>query len=93
MRKVNKTKRMQEIYDRYMNAKCSYLEECYITCSAQKQRAYNYCRNLYYKVGGEGFRIIGYNTFVFTVGFEFVDENGVVCFAYITPEKGIYFEI
>lgn len=93
MRKVIKTKRMQEIYDRYMNAKCIYLEECYRTCSPQKHRAYNYCRNLFDKLNGEAFRIIYYNTFVFTVGFEFVDENGVVCFAYITPEKDIYFEI
>lgn len=63
------------------------LEDVYGTCSGEKRRAYEYCRELCEEFHGEGFRIAGHNTFAFTVQFEFDDpESGRRMRAMITRD-------
>lgn len=62
--------------------------------SANKARAFERCKELMYKYGGRGLRILSHNSFSFTVGFEFPHpETGVLCFAYITPSYDRYIEV
>ena len=51
------------------------LHDIYNSFSYAKEKAYNYCRELYYKENGSNFRIISHNTFSFSIAFDV--ENGV----------------
>lgn len=68
------------------------LENVYeTTYSYAKQKAYEYCKNLFNSLEGHGFAIISHNTFIFTAGFYFYltdEETGEItheCFTQITP--------
>lgn len=63
------------------------LSECYGSYSNDKQRAYNYCVDLCKKYDGFNFCITGYNTFTFTVSFDFMHpETGEYMRAIITRD-------
>lgn len=86
-------KRVNGIINSYKNYAGRDLSDCYKKASVAKQRAYAYCRDLQRKYNGYDFRVISYNTFMFTVGFKFVDtETGKVMFMHITPSKDEIFE-
>ena len=62
------------------------LYKVYGKYSANKAKAFEYCKELMYKMDGERLRIISHNTFIFTAGFRFIDkETGVIRFMFITP--------
>lgn len=64
----------------------SRLSECYNSYSNAKADAFNYCRRMCYALGGSNLRIVSYNTFFFSVKFEFTHpDTGALCTAYITP--------
>ncbi len=71
---------------RYEKSSWYGLADAYGRYSYNKERAWQYCKNLMEKKDGYGLKIISKNTFIFTAGFEFTDpETGVVKFMYITP--------
>ena len=86
-------KREMGIINSYKNYAGRTLSDCYKKASAAKERAYAYCRDKQIQYNGYDFRIISYNTFMFTVGFKFVDTNtGKIMFMHITPSKDEIFE-
>ena len=87
------TKRQQAIYNNYRSTTDRFLSDVYGSYSRAKENAMRYCEDLMRRFNGYGLRIISHNTFTFTVGFMFSDENGVVNLMYITPNKDEYFEI
>ena len=84
MKKVNMTKRFKEIYRRFCKSHNTELIHVYDRWSEEKQKAYNYCRELQQKYNGEYFRIIGACTSFFSAGFEYVNKEGKRMFVYIT---------
>lgn len=71
----------------------SNLSECYGSYSWKKASAFDYCRRLCYALGGFNLRIVSYNTFFFSVKFEFAHpDTGVLCTAYITPSYNKFTE-
>lgn len=60
-----------------------FLDDVYRSYSADKARAYRYCRELCDKYDGFGFRITGHNCNMFSVGFDF-EANGRTYRAHIT---------
>lgn len=74
-------------YQQYNRSDNTQLRDVYGRWSDKKENAYRHCRELMYKYGGSGFRIVSFNTFMFTVGFEFAHpDTGEPMFAYITPD-------
>ena len=72
---------------KYERSTARTLSDVYKSFSDAKWFAYDYCLNLMDEYDGFDLRIISANTFIFTVGFRFIDpETGVVKFMYITPE-------
>lgn len=77
-------------YDTYMRSSMCSIFDAYGKPSAAKVNAWNYCQALCDECGGYGLRVINYNTFTFTAGFETIDiDTGVVQFTYITPNYDI----
>ena len=64
-------KRQQSILEAYNNSNLETLHECYGSWSWAKENAYNYCKRLCADKNGYGFTIIGYNIFMFTIGFKY----------------------
>lgn len=78
--------KLDDVYQRYTYSDDTQLRDVYGRYSDKKARAYDYCRNLMLKYDGYDFRIISYNTFMFTCGFMFHDPaTNELMFAYITP--------
>ena len=84
---------MQNAYTNYIRSDYHSLYQCYGSYSAKKESALNYCYELYNKYNGSDFKIISFNTFQFSVGFEGV-YNGRKAFFYITRsyDRVIYLE-
>ena len=62
------------------------LSDVYGRYSKAKEKAFDYCQELYYELDGKGFRIITHNLNIFTAGFSFFDkEDGNKKFMAITP--------
>lgn len=75
---------MKQNYRRYQRTANEKLSDVYGRYSSEKEKAYNYCKELQYKYNGERFRILSSNTCIFTVGFTgYID--GIKHFFYITP--------
>ena len=86
------TKTIKNAYQSYEKSTLYSLNDCYATASYYKQKAYNYCKDLCKKYGGHGFKIIGYNTTAFSVGFiGYINENEA--FFYITKDYDRYIYI
>ena len=94
MRDIKETynKRIKSAYERHQNSHLYGLSDCYKNPSRNKFDAYLACRNLMRKYEGFDFRIISYNSMIFTVGF-FGYLNNRLNFFYITPENIRYMEI
>ena len=85
---------MRNAYARYKVSSLVDLGDCYKSLSSRKIKAFEYCEKLCAELGGWDLRIIGYNTMVFSVGFEYPDtDTGVVCFAYITRDYDRFCEL
>lgn len=80
---MTEVKNLDGIYNRLMEATASDLWEVYGSHSYAKERAFEYCKNLMYKLDGYGMKIIGHNCMTFSVAFTFEYENRP-CIAYIT---------
>lgn len=77
-------------YSAWLRSKNYTLFHAYEKPSASKERAYDYCLEKFRLYNGEGFKIISYNTFIFTAGFIFTDvKTDEQMFYYITPNYDI----
>lgn len=84
----NSYKRNQAIgsYRSYLESGYYDINQAYANPSYAKIRAFKDCWWMCKQLHGTGLKVISKNTFVFTAGFEFVnDETGEVMFMYITP--------
>jgi hypothetical protein len=91
MKKVSFNKQMRAIYNRYLTSNYGdNLYKCYDRPSENKFLAMRYCEQLCDEYNGVMLSIIGYNCMQFSVGFEFTNENGENCFAYITKDHNRY---
>lgn len=72
----------------YTNRRWTYrtLWEAYDRPSVNKERAWSYCENLCREMKGHDLLISSRNTMVFSVVFQFEDENGKPAVAYITRD-------
>lgn len=88
MKRVN-NKIVAQQYFHYVNSNTRYLEQCYGRYSGAKAKAYDYCVDLYSKYEGVDFKIIGYNTCTFSVGFVgWINDR--MAFFYITANYDRY---
>lgn len=91
------SKVIKTAYEQYKKSHLYTLNDCYQNASYNKQRAYNYCRELAHNhdsyIVGEPLKIIGYNSQTFSVGFVGI-INGKKAFFYITKsyDRYIYFD-
>lgn len=82
---VKANKQFKGVYKSYKWSNMYDLYDLYKNPSIYKNRAYNYCLDLYTKLNGYDFKIIGGNCSTFSVGFKFM-ENDIEYFAYITKD-------
>lgn len=80
------TKRQRRVYINYRLSDKVKLSQCYKSYSDAKANEYTNCVYTASSMNGEHFRIISYNTYIFTVGFMYEDK-GEYMFMYITPNK------
>lgn len=69
------TKKGSEYLIKYENSFLYELSDCYGRCSYNNIAAYNECREICEKENGEGFRILSFSRFVFSVGW--MTEKGL----------------
>lgn len=70
----------------YENSTMHSLYDAYNKVSDAKLKAWAYCRELCAKYDGFNLKVVSFNTFVFTAGFEFVNkETGECMYMHITP--------
>ena len=63
------------------------LSQVYAKASPAKWKAFNYCKKKQSELDGFNFRITGFNSFMFTAAFQFIDkETGVLRLYYITKD-------
>ena len=77
------TKKIKEIYERYLDSDTYDLFDAYGRPSERKREAWKECKALCEKMGGTDLRIIGHNSSFFSAGFTHMD-NGTEKFVYIT---------
>ena len=70
-RRKKMTKRQRMIYETYEASEKRQLLDVYSSCSAEKRSAFDKCRRRCAELGANRFRIIGANSWSFTVGFEY----------------------
>ena len=80
-------KAYEGFYNQYKRATARELSDVYGRYSAAKVRAMQYCKELKYNMHGSA------NTFQFTYAFQYVNESGKHCLAYITRDHNRFFEI
>lgn len=62
-------------YEQYKRATATELHDVYGRWSYQKEQAMMWCKNKMYKMGGHDLRVLSANTFQFTVGWVYTDED------------------
>ena len=78
-------KQMREAYQRYVKSESRLLRDVYTSWSDEKQKAFNKCFEVYNKLDGRNYRIIGANTFSFSFGF-ICEIDNKKAFVYITKD-------
>lgn len=69
------TKKGQALADAYNRATLSSVTEAYNRPSTEKTRAEYFCRRAMIEEGGQGYKVISYNTFSFSCGWR--NEKGI----------------
>jgi len=85
-------KRQQSILDAYNNSDLRTLHECYGSWSWAKEYAYEDCKRTCANMNGYDFRIISYNTCMFSIGFRY-KKDGKEYLHYETNVSVLDFEI
>ena len=86
-------KQCEGFYENYKRATARTLSDVYSRYSRAKENALQYCKELQYNMNGYDGRICSANTFQFTYAFQYMNESGKHCLAYITRDNNRYFEI
>ncbi len=86
-------KQYERFYNQYKMATARELHDVYGRCSYAKEKAMQDCKELQYNMNGYDGRICSANSFQFTYAFQYVNESGKHCLAYITAAHNRYFEI
>lgn len=74
--KLNRnTKKAQAIIEQFNNSVFLSLEDCYISCSADKTLAFSWCIDKCASMGGWRFRIISFNIYAFSCGWLYQDKE------------------
>lgn len=84
------TKTIKDAYARFLNSDLYTLRHCYNRPSENKQRAFDYCVDLWRKYDGQQARIIGYNTTQFSFGFIGSFDGNRPAFFYVTRDYDRY---
>lgn len=80
------TRQATASFPRYVKSAYNTIYDAYKKPSRDKWRAWNHCRNLCNAFGGFNLKVISKNTYMFTAGFQYIDEDsGEERFMYITP--------
>lgn len=80
-----KFRTISDKYSRYIMRDSRSLYDAYKNPSREKEKAWEYCRDLCNEKNGYDLSVIGNNTFAFSAGFRFMDDNNKEHFVYITP--------
>ena len=86
MIKLQNTKTLKQAYSFYMQSSNYDLNNIYKSYSYEKTRAFDYCKTLKEKYNGNDLKIINGNTFTFSAGFTFKQDNKKI-FCYITKNN------
>lgn len=79
-------------YNFYKRSEKYNLFDAYEKPSRKKYIAWKYCEELAKKKHGKNLRVINFNTFIFTAGFEY-KSKGKNMFMYITPSNDTAVEV
>ena len=91
--KLQKTNLLREAYRAYRYSDFYSLDDKYNNASVAKYRAWAYCRELCDKYNGSNLKVIGGNTFTFSAGFTFENDDGEKIFCYITPSSNRFYKV
>ena len=75
---------MAKAYNNFLDETATNLTDVYEKFSLEKLNAYENCRKIFEKLGGENFTIVSHNGWTFCIGFTFYIGNERY-FCYITP--------
>ena len=84
--KTQNTKTLKQAYKNYMQSSNYNLNDIYKSYSYSKARAFDYCKNLCNKYSGQDLKIICGNTFTFSAGFTYSQDNKNY-FVFITKDQ------
>lgn len=84
---ANMTKKQQKMLWRVGHSENETLYDVYKTFSQEKYLAYERCKGEMYRKNGFNFRITSKNTFLFTCGFLYYDENKHLKCRYFTAQN------
>lgn len=87
MKIIKFNNQMKTIYKAYQKSNMLTLWDAYEKFSHAKQNAFDYCQKLQHDYNGDGGRIIAYNTFGFSYGFTYTDNENKKHFVYITKSN------
>lgn len=79
-------------YADYKRSTAYSLRDVYGSYSRAKEDAWDYCKELMYKLGGYGLKVISSSRYMFTAGFMF-EEDGKTMFMYISPKRDVAVEV
>ena len=68
-------KKQQSILDAYNNSNLTNIYQCYDKPSYFKVRAFNECKDACDACDGWGFKILSYNTFMFTIAYQYKKDG------------------
>jgi hypothetical protein len=85
-------KLMQGWYERYQHSNMYTLDDCYVSASYNKVKAYYNCLNLMCKLNGKHGRIVSFTNHIFTFGF-MAELNGKMCYIHCTRDNTYYMEV
>ena len=86
------SKRYEAILRAYQNSNLTCLHECYGSWSWAKEHAYNYCKGLCDRMNGYDFKIVSYNTNMFSIAFLY-QSDGKTMLHYETNKTTLDFDV
>lgn len=83
------TKFMKQKYRNYLRSDMETIWDLYDRPSKRKVDAFFNCKDLFNKMNGENFKVVGGNSMIFSVGFT-CDINGEPVYVHITRDHDRY---
>lgn len=89
MTMADKKRQADNAYWRYLASSKYSLSDAYKNPSKEKQSAFTFWKNKCASQYGTNFKIIGHNCMMFSLGYEYLADNGKEMFRYITANYHI----